>query len=91
MSPGFARWSPAAPQRLWWQGPFGWLHKEFRDVDCQRPGKAIENFDGRVFILQLEATNVGAVDSPQSELMPSDSHIDNSLGILPIQEERKML
>jgi hypothetical protein len=29
--------------------------------------------------------------SPQSELMPSDLRIDNFLGILPIQEERKML
>src|SRR5260370_7959523 len=59
---GTAR-STAASQRLRRQGTLSRLHKELRNVDRKRPGKAVENIDGRVFLPPLKTADVGAVHS----------------------------
>ena len=59
---GTAR-STAASQRLRRQGTLSRLHKELRNVDRKRPGKAVENIDGRVFLPPLKTADVGVVHS----------------------------
>ena len=48
----------AAFQWLRRRGPLCWLRKELGNVDGQRLGEAIEQVDGRVFLLPLQAADV---------------------------------